>query len=546
MLTNKKITVLLFFFLAVIFLLPHVVSAQDVYGLNDLTNTNLGTRDLRDTIAGVINIFLGFLGILATLIILYGGYVWMTSGGNADKIDKAKRIIINGVIGLIIILSSYAIARFLLEEGYSGTVGGNNNGGGGRGGGLGLGGGVLESHYPARDARDIPRNTNIFVTFKEPMNVANIVVGTSCTPIPLTSLVECQADTNHIILTNTQTGTSLTNAELIVTYDTAELENFQFDPVPLLGNDSGNVRYQMTLDELVTQNGATAFPFTGYYDWYFTVNNEVDITPPKVDNVLPVGLNNPRNSAVQINFTEAVNPITSAGVHPPFTNIRVEEGGTILDGQYLISNGYQTVEFVTNVLCGTNSCGGNVYCLPASSTLQGTVVGTGISPNVITDMAGNILDGDGDDVAGGDFNWSFSTNNVIDLDPPEVDLMDNHTNVSVINPIRVRFDEALLSSSINSSNIQFYENTLGDVNFWLRLNNNDTVEIRHDKLEPSTNYNPTLTSGIQDLRQNCWYYCECTDPTGSCVCDNNNPSVGADCTDLDGDGIYEGTNCGTN
>ncbi|MBT4850001.1 hypothetical protein HON36_04070 [Candidatus Parcubacteria bacterium] len=538
MLTNKKITVLLFLFFAVIFLLPEVASAQDVYGVNDLSNTNLGTRDLRDMVAGIINIFLGFLGILATVIILYGGYIWMTSGGNADKIDRAKKIIINGVIGLAIILSSYAIARFLLQEGYDGTVGGSGGSGGGYTGGLGLGGGVIESHYPSRNAREIPRNTNIFVTFKEPIDATDIVVGTTCTTI-VGTLVECQADTSHIILAP-HDGVSLINSELIVTYDTAELLNFQFDPAPLLGDDVGDVPYKMTLDDLATVAGATAFPFTGYYDWDFTVNNEVDITPPRVDTVLPVGLDNPRNSVVQINFTEPVNPIVSAGVHPPFTNITVDEGGVTLDGQYWISNQYQTVEFITDVWCGSNSCGGDVYCLPASATMLSTVSGTGAFPNVITDMAGNILDGDGDGGAGGDFTWTFSTNNTIDLDPPEINNMEDNDDASVSEPIRVTFDENLLSSSINSTNIQFHQSTLGDVNFWLGLNSSHIVEIRHDILDPSTDYTPTLTSGISDLRQNCWYFCECTDPTGTCLCDNNNAAVGTDCP-----WPNSGTNCGT-
>lgn len=540
MLKNKKITVLLFLLFAVIFLLPEMVSAQDVYGVNDLANTNLGTRDLRDTIAGVINIFLGFLGILATLIILYGGYTWMTSGGNADKVERAKRIIINGVIGLMIILSSYAIARFLLQEGYSGTIGGGGGGNTVYGGGRGLGGGVLEYHYPERNQRDVPKNTNIVVSFIEPMLDSSIVDTSTCTIISGT-LVECEADTNYIILTNTQTGISLDNDELIVTYDTANPENFQFDPVPLLGNENGDVRYVMVLDDLATVGGRAAFPFTGYYDWSFTVTNVVDVTPPKIDSVLPVGLNNPRNSVVQINFTEPVNPITAAGTYPPYTNITVEntDTGTTLAGQYQISNGYETVEFITDVLCGTNSCGGNVYCLPATASMLGTVVGTGIFPNVITDMAGNALDGDGDDVAGGDFSWTFSTNDSIDLDPPEVDNMQVHTSASVVNPVLISFDEPLLSSSINSSNIQFQQNTLGDINFWLRLQSSDTVQIRHDKLEPSTNYRPTLSSGIMDLRQNCWYWCECSDPSGSCVCDNN--TVGTNCP-----WPNSGTNCATN
>lgn len=92
-------------------------SAQnDIYGVNDLQNANLGTRDLRETIVGIINIVLGFLGILATLIILIGGFKWMTSQGSSDKVDEAKKMIGAGIVGLLIVLASYAIARYVLNQ----------------------------------------------------------------------------------------------------------------------------------------------------------------------------------------------------------------------------------------------------------------------------------------------------------------------------------------------------------------------------------------------------------------------------------------------
>nr|NIS50742.1 hypothetical protein [Phycisphaerae bacterium] len=56
------------------------------------------------------------LGIIAVVIILIGGFQWMTAGGNEENVDKAKKRIIQGVIGLAIILASWAIARFVLES----------------------------------------------------------------------------------------------------------------------------------------------------------------------------------------------------------------------------------------------------------------------------------------------------------------------------------------------------------------------------------------------------------------------------------------------
>lgn len=111
--------------------------------------TALGNEDPRSIVANIINISLGFLGIIAIFIIMYAGFLWMMSGGNPDKINKAKKTLISGFIGLVIVLSSFAIASFVLDTIFRATTsgGGNNNSnvlpgpGGGSGGGTGGGGG---------------------------------------------------------------------------------------------------------------------------------------------------------------------------------------------------------------------------------------------------------------------------------------------------------------------------------------------------------------------------------------------------------------------
>lgn len=76
----------------------------------------LGAGDLPTTIASIIRVALGFLGIVAVVIILLGGFKWMTAGGNEDKVKDAKKFMIGGVIGLVIVLSAYAIASFVITQ----------------------------------------------------------------------------------------------------------------------------------------------------------------------------------------------------------------------------------------------------------------------------------------------------------------------------------------------------------------------------------------------------------------------------------------------
>ena len=80
------------------------------------TEIGLGTKDPRAIAASVIQIILGFLGIIAVVIILLGGFKWMTAGGNEDKVGEAKKLITAGIIGLVIILASWGIATFVLTN----------------------------------------------------------------------------------------------------------------------------------------------------------------------------------------------------------------------------------------------------------------------------------------------------------------------------------------------------------------------------------------------------------------------------------------------
>jgi len=89
---------------------------SDVFGLQPVDdNIGLASPDVRTIIAKIIRAVLGLLGIIALVIVLYGGYTYMTAGGNEEKINKAKKILINGVIGLIIILSAFAIVQFVIN-----------------------------------------------------------------------------------------------------------------------------------------------------------------------------------------------------------------------------------------------------------------------------------------------------------------------------------------------------------------------------------------------------------------------------------------------
>lgn len=77
---------------------------------------NVGTyTDPRLIVANIIRVVLGFIGTIFFALTVYAGFLWMTAGGNDDKIEKSKSLLYQAVIGLIIILSAYSITSLAIR-----------------------------------------------------------------------------------------------------------------------------------------------------------------------------------------------------------------------------------------------------------------------------------------------------------------------------------------------------------------------------------------------------------------------------------------------
>ncbi len=79
------------------------------------TETELGQTSLPALIGNIINIVLGLLGLIFVVLIVYGGFLWMTAGGGKEQIEKAKGILTNSIIGLIIVIAAYAISAYVIQ-----------------------------------------------------------------------------------------------------------------------------------------------------------------------------------------------------------------------------------------------------------------------------------------------------------------------------------------------------------------------------------------------------------------------------------------------
>ncbi len=73
-------------------------------------------KDPRDLARNIINIVLGFLGIIAVVIILFAGFQWMTAGGEEDKVKTAQQRLIQGAVGMVLIVAAWIIAYFVIDQ----------------------------------------------------------------------------------------------------------------------------------------------------------------------------------------------------------------------------------------------------------------------------------------------------------------------------------------------------------------------------------------------------------------------------------------------
>lgn len=97
----------------------NLVAPSQYFGRNEGAGTNVvpGTfRDPRDLARNIINIVLGFLGIIAVVIVLFAGFQWMTAGGEEDKVKTAQQRLIQGAVGIVLIVAAWIIAYFVIDQ----------------------------------------------------------------------------------------------------------------------------------------------------------------------------------------------------------------------------------------------------------------------------------------------------------------------------------------------------------------------------------------------------------------------------------------------
>lgn len=300
---SRKIIYFLSFFalFSLAFVLVGFASAQGLdVGIDEVgASIALSSTDPRVMVARVINFILLFLGVVAVSLIIYAGFIWMTSNGSEDKIDQAKKILRNAVIGLIIVLSSWGIATFVLSKLLRATgSGGDSNATSNYSqrtlvGTGALGACTVERVYPKPGQKDVPRNTSIILTFKDEValnSVCQDATGVAC---------DCSTECNLINPVNIRIFESEFGDDCD---DTCPSENMNIDEAfisassdrktfiitssNLLGRPDGNTNYSVALtNNILKDNGESIFKTcqNDFFQWNFEVSNQLDLTPPQIN-----------------------------------------------------------------------------------------------------------------------------------------------------------------------------------------------------------------------------------------------------------------------
>lgn len=278
--------ILFIIFFTTIFLVGNSVSAEagDLTGLSYAEGTGLGNADPIIVIAKIIRIFLELLGIVALVLILYAGFIWMTSAGSEEKITKAKDILKSATIGLLIIFSAFAVVSFILNKllGDGGGSGEGDGNGSGYGGSIGaLGSGIIKSVYPEPNQKEVPRNTSMIITFREKIDPQTIcaTTGSLCAGEKIikenirifqTSLKDACAENCDSNITD-------------VKVYSKDNETFVFMPGAYLGSPTESIWHSIVLSNGIKKAGGEfAFGLSIGYEWQFEVSSKLDLTPPQI------------------------------------------------------------------------------------------------------------------------------------------------------------------------------------------------------------------------------------------------------------------------
>lgn len=565
-------------------------SANLSEGLPEVGRQTGLSSDLGQIITRIVNVVFGILGILIFLLFFYAGFLWMTARGNEEQVDTAKRIIKNAIIGAVVVLLSYSLAQGILY-----LLGVNRGGPGGLGGGgatveggnfegSGALGGIIKDHYPTRDQTEVPRNTKIIITFRKPIKMDSIADNTNgskdkdgkelfgdCVNVgeSMNWKTDCDTlrlDNEHIAITRISDGERISGASVLASYQNGQVYSIVIRPHESLGSASEKIGYKVRIGkEVLLDDASNGNPpifnsqVSGrdYYEWQFTCSTALDVVPPVVQSVFPGDKAvEAKNTVIQVDFSEAMDPTglqgsfaTDGSIFKLLDGVIYLRSGssTVPVGNFVLTNGYRTLEFASTKACGVNSCGNTLFCLPvcdraganckqdtyellvkAARTFSNDAFES-VPFSGAMDIAGNALDGNRngkvdrapttgsvfpDQEKPDNYSWSFSIKDVIDNTAPFLRQMTPGIDAQFIAPSdewSMTFSKRMRADSLYSIGID--QKPVDPVPLCrapratFATDGTTKVEMLHCAFNKDARvyYFPVITSEVEDVHYNCFY-----------------------------------------
>ncbi len=289
----------------------------------------LGARSPFEIISAVINIFLGFLTFVALGIIMYGGWMWMTAAGNEDKIAQAKKILINGTIGLVIILASWGITLWILRAIADATGTDLAGDGTDRCAGCSIPGGGgsnfrVVSTTPENNATDVLLCTDVTVRMSGPVDKSTVTAenfsltvldgkpaGSNCSANKECASATCDAGSQQCVGDTIPGTIGFAPGDASEYFNIVPSKTFDQDTTyrAQVRGGSGGV---LSADPTPADTTDDRSSLSQSYQWTFETGQDTDTTPPQVVVSESSPFPGPKsediclNTVINFNFNEAM------------------------------------------------------------------------------------------------------------------------------------------------------------------------------------------------------------------------------------------------
>lgn len=119
-LLKKKVLIILAICTTLSFLVSNIALANDDYETGTILpecieSGNCSLCDILKTFANFADFMISVVGSVALLFFLYGGYVWISSAGNHERIKRGKNILVSTIVGIILVMGAWQIINFTIS-----------------------------------------------------------------------------------------------------------------------------------------------------------------------------------------------------------------------------------------------------------------------------------------------------------------------------------------------------------------------------------------------------------------------------------------------